>query len=152
MFGDPADCLYIDLIVTLRELSHKEKIQPAVRAKANGYADNLLKYQTILTAQTFLRIFHTTTPLSEYLQTSGMDLLSAHRFVTQTQETMKQYKRDFAGVKEAADAFVKWANEQLNDSDDAVEDALPNVRPRKKKNIPGELCGDLTVQDAFPEV
>lgn len=30
-FGDPAECLYIDLIVTLRELSNKVNLQPQVR-------------------------------------------------------------------------------------------------------------------------
>jgi len=53
----------------------------------------MLKYQTILTAH----IFQQTTPLSNYLQTCGMDLLTAHRFVTSTQDNLKEYARDLPG-------------------------------------------------------
>jgi len=62
-FGDPEGCLYIDLVVTLEALSEKYNMKPTVRAKTDGYAEALLKYQTILTAQTFLRIFQQTIPL-----------------------------------------------------------------------------------------
>jgi len=71
--ADPEGCFYIDLVVTLKALSEKDNMKPTVRAKADGYAEALLKYQTILAAQTFLRISQQTTPLSKYLQTSGMD-------------------------------------------------------------------------------
>jgi len=91
-FGDPEGCLCIDL-VTLKALSEKDNMKPTVRAKPDGYAEALLKNKTILTAQTFLRIFQQTTPLSKYLQT--MDLLSAHRFVTSTQDNLKKYARAF---------------------------------------------------------
>jgi len=105
--GDPEGCLCIDLVVTLKALSEKDNMKPTVRARADdGYAEALLKYQTILTAQTFLRIFQQTTPLSKYLQTRGMDLLTAHRFVTSTQA--------HKGVKTATDACVQWANGKLN--------------------------------------
>jgi len=80
-------------------------MKPTVLAKADGYAEALLKYQTILTVQTFLRIFRQTTPLSKYLQTSGMDLLTAHRLVSSTQDNLKKYARDFKGVKTATDAL-----------------------------------------------
>lgn len=44
-----------------------------------------------------------------------MDLLSAHCFATQLQENLEKYTCDFAGVKLAADAYVNWANEQLDE-------------------------------------
>jgi len=52
-FGGPEGHLYIDVVVTLKALSEKDNMKPTVRAKADGYAEALLKYQTILTAQTF---------------------------------------------------------------------------------------------------
>ncbi|KAJ3594678.1 hypothetical protein NHX12_003985 [Muraenolepis orangiensis] len=64
-FGDPEKGLYIDLIVTLMAIMDQEKVKPTVRAKANGYVEALLKYETVLTAQVFLRIFALTTPLSK---------------------------------------------------------------------------------------
>jgi len=39
-FADPEGCLYIDLAVTLE----KDNMKPTVRAKADGYAEALLKY------------------------------------------------------------------------------------------------------------
>ncbi|QQP35212.1 Uncharacterized protein FKW44_023371, partial [Caligus rogercresseyi] len=69
----------------------------------------------VLTAQNFLKIFEQTSPLAKYLQTSGMDLLTAHRLVVRTEDGLKKCVRDFSGVKEAADRFVEWANvEQLD--------------------------------------
>jgi len=42
-FGDPEGRLYIDLVVTLKALSEKDNMKPTVRAKADGYAEALLK-------------------------------------------------------------------------------------------------------------
>ena len=47
------------------------------------------------------------TPLSKYLQTNGMDILTAHRLVVGTQDSLKEYDRDFVGVKQAADSFLE---------------------------------------------
>jgi len=92
-FGDPEGCPYIDIVVTLKALNEKDNIKPTVRAKSDGYAEALLKYQTTLTAQTFLRIFQQTTALSKYLQTSRTDLLTAHRFVASTQDNLNCFLR-----------------------------------------------------------
>lgn len=121
-----------------------------MRANSDAYAEALLKYQTILTVQTFLRIFQQTTPLSKYLKTSGKDLLTAHRFVTSKHDNMKKYARDFKRVKAATDAFVQWANRELNvcETDTEVEHTLPNRRPKKTKRMPGELCDDTAISDA----
>jgi len=148
-FGDPEGWLYIDLVITLKALSEKE----ADCACEGDYAEALLKYQTTLTAQTFLRIFQQTTPLSNYLQTSGMDLLTAHRFVTSTQDNLKKkkiYARDFKGVKTDSNrricAMGQWRIKCVWDAE--VENALPNRRPKKTKKMPGELCDDTTISDA----
>lgn len=50
--------------------------------------------------------------MSKYLQTEGMDILSAHRMVMSTQDALKKMTRDFQAVKAAGDDFDKWANEQ----------------------------------------
>ena len=92
-----------------------ENIKYPARVKAKSFIDSLLKYETILTAQIFLRIFQFTTPLSKYLQTSGMDLLSANRMVVDTHNNLQKLKKDFNGVKDAEDKFVKWAKDNLNE-------------------------------------
>ncbi|KAI4818096.1 hypothetical protein KUCAC02_011459 [Chaenocephalus aceratus] len=116
-----------------------------------GYAESLLKYETILTAQIFLRIFEHTSPLSKYLQTAGLDILSAHRMVASTQDTLKSLGRDFDSVKKAADTFVNWTNTEIQERDDTdieVEATLPQKRRRMKKVLPGEMAQDETLDDA----
>ena len=122
-----------------------------VRTKAKGYVENLLKYKTILTAHIFLRIFGQTSALSKYLQTSGMNLVTAHRLVTGTQENLRKYARDFESVKRSADVFVAWANDKLQkekDCEEEVEDALRWKRQRKKKRMFDEMVEDETTSDS----
>ena len=156
-FGNPDRALYIDVLQTLAIiLEVGVTVKPVVRAKARGYIESLLKYETILTSQIFLRIFEHTTPLSKYLQTSRMDILSAYRMVTTTQENVEGIKRDFEGVKVAADTFVQWANEKLQllqdenqlETELEVQSQLPQKRVRKKKIMPGEVAPDETLTDA----
>ncbi|QQP57364.1 Uncharacterized protein FKW44_002322 [Caligus rogercresseyi] len=91
-----------------------------------GYIECLLKFETVLTAQIFLKIFEQCSPLSKYLQTSGMDLLTAYRLGMGTEDGLKKCVRDFGGVMEAADWFVEWANSELLDKEEIeVEITLP---------------------------
>lgn len=154
MFGSYSkpDCaLYIDIIATLTKIQENARCNPVVRMKAKGYTESLLKYETILTAQIFLRIFECTSTLSKYLQTSGMNILAAYHMVSATQEDLRKCVRDFDAVKKAADNFVEWANDKLLDREDCeleVQAALPAKRTRKKKTMPGESSEDETVSDA----
>ena len=84
-FGKPDNGLFIDAVLTLEAIEQQAKEKPSVRARARGFKEGLLKYETILPAQLFLRVFEQISPLSKYLQTKGMEILSAHRMVTATQ-------------------------------------------------------------------
>ena len=80
-----------------------------------------------------------------------MDLLSAHRMVTTTQDSLKKIARDFPVVKDAADFFVYWANEKLEEQDELdleVEAALPQKRVKRKKVLPGEMAQDESLSDS----
>ncbi|XP_059901454.1 uncharacterized protein LOC132452716 [Gadus macrocephalus] len=149
-FGKPQDCLYIDVLCTLSAIQDQTTVKSNVRSKARGYKDGLLRHETILTAQLFLQIFEKTTPLSKYLQTGGMDILSAHRMVMSTHEALKEMGRDFQTVKDATESFVKWANDKLEEQNEEmgmeVEVSLPQRRP-KKKSMPGEMAQDETSND-----
>ena len=74
----------------------------------------MLKYETIMMAHIFLRSFAVTTKLSKYLQTSGLDLLTARRLIEQTKTEVKgEMSRDFNTIKVATDTFVHWAREEI---------------------------------------
>ena len=150
-FGNPQGALFLEVLMTLNTIVDDKTQQPTVRAKAKGFIEGLLRYETVLTAQIFLRIFQHTSPLSKYLQTKGMDIITAQRLVKGTEEGLRECARDFEGVKCAADEFVKWANERLQEEEECelvVQTALPERRVRKKRKMPGELADDEQLASA----
>ncbi|KAL4104838.1 hypothetical protein QTP88_020114 [Uroleucon formosanum] len=99
---------------------------------------SLTKFETILTAQLYLKIFQRTTPLSKYLQTDGMFILQAQQMVSSTLEFLKKEARNFEDILKAGKNVVKWANELIENEDEInnlIPDNLPNVRIRKKKTL-----------------
>lgn len=139
------------MVLTLTTIEEMANQKPNVRVKARGLKEALLKYETILTAQTFLYVFEKTSPLSKYLQTSGLDILTAHRMVVETQKALQKNVRNFDSVKRAADNFVQWATVKLEEQDEdtelEVQTELPKKRIRKKKTMPGELAQDEVERD-----
>ncbi|RXN12024.1 zinc finger MYM-type 1 [Labeo rohita] len=150
-FGNPQNALFVYVVLTLTNIEEMASQKPNVCVKARGFKEALLKYETILTAQTFLCVFEQTSPLSKYLQTSGLDILTAHRMVVETQEALQKNARNFDSVKRAADIFVQWANAKLQEQDEdtklEVQTELAKKRIRKRKTMPGELAQDEVERD-----
>ncbi|KAL4132834.1 hypothetical protein QTP88_009923 [Uroleucon formosanum] len=76
---------------------------------------DLTNFETIITAQLFLKIFQSTAPLSKYLQTSGMWILQAKSMINTTLKTLKSEFRNFENIYEVALKFVSWANKNLEE-------------------------------------
>jgi hypothetical protein len=89
-FSNFDSALYVTVIITLATIQQNLKFKPEVRVKAIAYLESLCKYETVITAKIFLRIFELTTPLSKYLQTSGLDILKAYHMVSQTCSELKK--------------------------------------------------------------
>ncbi|KAL4126118.1 hypothetical protein QTP88_010347 [Uroleucon formosanum] len=83
------------IFTSLEEICENSKIKPEARLKAIGFIEELCKYETILTAQIYLRIFNITTPLSKYLQGHGVNFVAAFQMVNQTLNSLKNINRDF---------------------------------------------------------
>lgn len=143
--------MYVDVLHTLSAIKDVKAISTTARVNAMGYITQLQQYETTLTAQIFLSIFHVTSPVSKYLQTSGMDILTAHRIIVAAETQLKDKSRDFKLVKVAADTFVQWANNQLQEQNEETEleaeASVPQKRGRKKKTMPGETCREEAVTD-----
>ncbi len=77
-FANPDNCLYVDVILSLTAIQEDMTMKTTARIQARGFVEALLKYEIILTAQTFLRIFEQTSQVSKYLPTQGMDILSGY--------------------------------------------------------------------------
>lgn len=138
------------LMSFIKVFQGQANLKAAVRVRARGFLEALLKYETVLTAQLFLWFFVVTTPLSKYLQTSGLDILTTHRMVLTTQDAVKNMARDFKSVKTAADIFVQWANAKLMAEEDCeleLEAILPQKRKRKRKIMAGEMASDESLTD-----
>ena len=104
--------------------------------------DNMLLYQHVLKAITYLRIMEITSALSKYLQTSKLDFINVFNMVEATKKDIQQIHRDFALVVTKTDHFVQHANEVLEERgyDVLIESSFPVKRVRKSKNEPFDEC------------
>lgn len=104
----------------------------------------LIKFDTIITAQLFLFIFKSTTPLSNYLQTSGMDLLQSYKMVENTIKTLKDVSRKFIDVYERAKYFSSTMNVIFENEDATfrVEEDFKEIRIKRKPKFHDETIND----------
>jgi hypothetical protein len=156
-FNDPQRSLYIDVLLALLAIEKSTKTKPEIRSQARSLKDSLLKYETVMTAFIYLRIFELTTPLSKYLQTSGIDLLKSHQFVMSTLAELRLIQRDIKGVEAAVSNFIEWTSKKLDerceteeiDNDIVIEEQFPEKRLKRKKIMAGEMTQDEPIADAF---
>ena len=96
--ADNCNVMYIDLVVTLYELSQSADFNVPTKDEARTLLEKFLRYETVLTAVVFSRIFKITSPLSEYLQNNGLDLLQAWRLVESSTVRLEKISRNFSTV------------------------------------------------------
>lgn len=149
-YNNPKDSLFVDIIQTLHEIYITDTFVPDVRFKAKTYIDALLKYETIVMSQIYLQMFASTTSLSLYLQTNGMDILKAYKMVKHTINTLENQSRNFEQVICASDKFICWANELFSsrELDYCVSMSFLQSRISKKKTMAGEKIADYPIQNA----
>ncbi|XP_069468511.1 zinc finger MYM-type protein 1-like isoform X2 [Ambystoma mexicanum] len=141
-FNNPDKAMFIDLIIALNNIgSNTDKFNSNVRYQALHCVEYLCKFQTVLTAQLYLQIFNSTTQLSNYLQTTGMDVLQAQLMVSDTMKALAAESRNFDSIYSAAEHFAEWANVGLEQRgcDEGVETELPEGN---KMRMPGMSAKD----------
>ena len=108
---------------------------PSTTDEAKTLIDKMLKFKPILTATIFNRIF-SITPLSECLQTCGLDLLQACKMVQSAIGKLEMISRDFPTVLNIATQFAKKAKSKRAsfDTDVAVEESLPSKATKRIPN------------------
>lgn len=148
-FNKPDGCLFVDTIITLEEVMNCLKLNSDARAKANGFLDFLKRYDTVLTAQVFLRIFSVITPVSKYLQDKNNDISKAASMIINAQKSLNLFCRDFDTVELAANRFYTYASAELERRDSRVEleQQLPVKRQRRVKVMDGEMANDESIND-----
>ena len=129
--------MYLDVVLSLTKIEESQNGIPELRAKVRPLKEALLKFETIMTAHVYLRIFQLTTPLSKYLQTTGIDLLKVHQLVMGTLQQLVSIQRDFDKVKLTVAKFIDWVADELDrrvsENNIILQDAFTAKRTRKEK-------------------
>jgi hypothetical protein len=157
-YKNPNAATLVDLIVSLFTISHSDKFDPKIKEEALVYLNSLLKFETILMALIFLRIFENITPANDYLQTSGLSMIKAWQMITSTIQQLSSFRSQFDEVHRHTLEFVNVVNSLLDEVDDKIfdemgvdkklfseitmEEKLQMKRSRKKKKMYGETTED----------
>ena len=91
-FEDGFSGMFCDVIEVLYCVSTSEKFSVKALFIASVMFDNMILYQHVLTAITYLRIIEITSALSKYLQSSGLDFSNAFNMV----KAGKKYSTDLS--------------------------------------------------------
>ncbi|KAL4131099.1 hypothetical protein QTP88_008448 [Uroleucon formosanum] len=125
-----------------------EPLFSTVISKICSEASSILEkpccFKIILTSHIFIHIFKIVGPTSRYLQTKGIDLLTAWNMIESVQSKIS--KIDFESVYDKAYFFSKKIKKQFSNihlpEDIIFEDQLPTSRVCRKKRLCDELCED----------
>ena len=101
---------YSDLLIIFQQVIEAPEFKESDRYEAQKLSEILRKFETILMAYTFTRIFDITTPVSDYLQTPGLDIMQAWRMVNKATKNVEKISSDFSCIFETAFSFVVHAN------------------------------------------
>ncbi|XP_004207702.2 uncharacterized protein LOC124818104 [Hydra vulgaris] len=112
-FSEPSSTVFVNLILCLSCISESENFDTKTRHEAKTLLMPFLKFDTILTAFTCLRVFEKVRPLSIYLQTRGLNVLVAFKMVEKAVIELKSQSRLFDDVHNNALQFVRMANASI---------------------------------------
>ena len=88
-FEDGSSGVFCNVIEVLYCASAFEKLSVKARFDASVMLDDVIRYQDVLIAITYLRITEITSALLKYLQTSGLDFFYAFNMVVANSQTTK---------------------------------------------------------------
>ncbi|XP_068122030.1 zinc finger MYM-type protein 1-like [Hyperolius riggenbachi] len=131
-FDDHSKELCSDLLIILKQVSESHDFRTSVRHEALKLGENLCKFETILVAFTFVRIFDITTPVSDYLQSTGLDFIQAWRMVDDAVKRLNKIRRDFPGVLQSATHFIDLINEKLANENICLKRRFSDIRSTRK--------------------
>ena len=127
-FDDKSKEFLSDLLIILKEISDSTEFKSKVRSDAHNLKEYFCRFETILSAFTFIRIFDITTPISDYLQTTGLDVLQAWRMINDAIKKIKEISRDFKSIYLAATAFIGSLNKKLAAEDIQISTTFTEIR------------------------
>lgn len=97
---------YVALVKTLSAISASTEFEPKVSFQAKALMDSFLKFETILTAFAFKKMFDLSAPVSQYLQTPTLDYLKAWVLIKSLDMNLQRHLDTFDDVFNAANLFA----------------------------------------------
>lgn len=141
---DGDQCLFPIIICALHHISISSNFEPKVCFEASSLLHVLCNFKIILTAHIFLNIFKIVGPTSRYLQTKGMDLLSAWGMIDSIKQGIGQLSFDC--ILNKSINFSNNMNDLLSSmnlpDDILVSSTFPVTRKSRKKRMYDEICED----------
>ena len=146
-YTDQSSEFYSDLPIILQKVIEAPDFRESDRYETQILSENLRKFETILMAFTFIRIFDITTPVSDYLQKSGLDIMQAWRMINKATENVEKISRDFSGVIEIAFNFVVHANLKLEEVNISVPKSFSIIR--SSRSAPESITDKINFEVSF---
>ena len=139
---------YFVMLKVLNDIVNHPKFNAKASFEASTLLEKWLRFSNILTAYLLLLVYSILHQASDYLQTSGLDYLSAWNMVQSSKDEI--HRIAFDTVYEASINFTHSMNAKLAEDDldnIKVESKLKDVRVSRKTRMSGEQASDMVAED-----
>ncbi|OCT97145.1 hypothetical protein XELAEV_18009368mg [Xenopus laevis] len=128
-----------------KRMSFDSKVVSEAKYLIHGWT----RYETLLVSFLFVQIFEIATPVSDYLQTSGLDILQALRMVEMAKSQFQKLRPSFPKLVSLANAFIEKIDHSLDEMSVSaeLEKSFLHKRIARKKRMSGELAADEPLAD-----
>ena len=134
---------YFVMLKVLNEIVNHPKFNAKASFEASTLLEKWLQFSNILTAYLLLLVYSILRQASDYLQTSGLDYLSAWNMVQSSKDEI--HRIAFDTVYEASINFTHSMNAKL--AEDDLDDIKVESKTLKlKTRMPGEQASDMVAR------
>ena len=135
---------YFVMLKVLNDIVNHPKFNAKASFEASTLLEKWLQFSNILTAYLLLLVYSILRQASDYLQTSGLDYLSAWNMVQSSKDEI--HRIAFDTVYEASINFTHSMNAKL--AEDDLDDIKVESKTLKlKTRMPGEQASDMVAED-----
>ncbi|XP_063820331.1 zinc finger MYM-type protein 1-like [Pseudophryne corroboree] len=147
--SDQSNELYSTRLYCLEYISLSPEYESKIISKAEYLLHGWTRHETLLVSFMFMQIFEIVTPVSDYLQTAGLDILQAWRMVGTAKSLLQKLRTSFSKLIVLVNAFTEKVDSSLDGLSVSaeVQKSLPGKRITRKKMMPGELSQDEPIED-----
>jgi hypothetical protein len=134
---------YFVMLKVLNDIVNHPKFNAKASFEASTLLEKWLQFSNILTAYLLLLVYSILRQASDYLQTSGLDYLSAWNMVQSSKDEI--HRIAFDTVYEASINFTHSMNAKL--AEDDLDDIKVESKTLKlKTRMPGEQASDMVAR------